>query len=143
MQKKQLGGMKKMDEDYEVGYGKPPKKTRFKRGKSGNKKGRPKGSKNTYTLLNEILGQKITVDENGEKFKISKKTAILTQLVNRGVNGDIKAIATLLPHMLMADIKEEDKEKLLAALHHDDRAILKMFVSQFEGGKKADEKSSK
>jgi hypothetical protein len=132
-----------LKDEYDIGYGKPPKETRFNRGKSGNKRGRAKGRKNTYTLLNEILGQKITVEANGGQFRISKKMAMLTQLVNKGVNGDIKAISTLLPHILMADIKEEDKEKLLAALNSEDKAILKMYISQFDGGKKVDDKTGK
>jgi len=40
---------------YEVGYGRPPKATRFKPGCSGNPKGRPKGSKAPKTLLEEAL----------------------------------------------------------------------------------------
>lgn len=36
-----------MDKEYEIGYGKPPKEYQFKKGQSGNKKGRPKNSKNT------------------------------------------------------------------------------------------------
>lgn len=45
---------------------KPPKKdTRFKPGKSGNPKGRPKGSKNRATLLEEVVNVRIQVSENG------------------------------------------------------------------------------
>lgn len=124
-----------MNNEYEVGYGKPPKNNQFKPGMSGNKNGRPKGSKNTYTLLNEILNQKITIKENNESIKISKKIAMLTQLVNKGVKGDIKAISTLLPHMLLADIKEEDKEKVLASLSQDDKTIIQMYLSNFDGVK--------
>ena len=42
-------------DDYEVGYGKPPRHTWFKKGQSGNPRGRPCGSKNLKTLLSEAL----------------------------------------------------------------------------------------
>jgi hypothetical protein len=44
---------------YEIGYGKPPKNTRFKPGVSGSRHGRPKGSKNTETLLKQELAATI------------------------------------------------------------------------------------
>ena len=43
----------------DVGYGKPPLHSRFQKGKSGNAKGRPKGSCNTLKLLNDVLEQKL------------------------------------------------------------------------------------
>lgn len=46
-------------EKTEVGYGRPPQEHQFKRGQSGNPKGRPKGSKNESTILREILEHKI------------------------------------------------------------------------------------
>ncbi len=45
----------------DVGYGRPPTEHQFKPGKSGNRRGRPKGSKNEATLINEILNRKIEV----------------------------------------------------------------------------------
>lgn len=125
-----------MAEEYETGYGKPPKHSQFKSGQSGNKKGRPKGSKNLHTLLNKILNQKITIKENGQELKISKKSAMLTQLVNKGVKGDIKAISTLLPHILLADMKEEEKEKFLESLNKDDREIIEIYLSNLDGAEK-------
>ena len=50
--------------DYEVGYRKPPKHTRFKPGQSGNLRGRPKGTKNLKTDLMEELGEKILIRGN-------------------------------------------------------------------------------
>lgn len=122
-----------MDNKYEVGYGKPPEEKQFKTGISGNPKGRPKGSKNTYKLLQEILDQKLEVVDNGKKIKISKKVAMLTQLINQGVKGDVKAISVLFPHMLMADIKDEEKDQVIAALSRDDKAIIESYISNYHG----------
>lgn len=120
-----------MTKEYDVGFGKPPKDHQFKPGQSGNKKGRPKESKNTYALLNEVLNQKIAIKENSKDLKISKKTAILIQLVNKAVKGDIKAINTLLPHALIADAKEEDKNKILSALNFDDKEIISNYLKNY------------
>ena len=117
-----------MDKEYEIGYGKPPKEYQFKKGQSGNKKGRPKNSKNTYVLLDEILSQTIPITENGKLMHISKRNAVLIQLVNKAVKGDLKATNALLPHMLMADAKEEDKEKIMSALNRDDEKIISNYL---------------
>jgi Family of unknown function (DUF5681) len=82
--------------DYEVGYGKPPDHTRFKRGRSGNPRGRPSGSKNLSTLLGEALSERVIVAENGGRRKITKRQAIITQLVNRSAQADLRAIKILL-----------------------------------------------
>lgn len=117
-----------MDKEYEVGYGKPPKEYQFKKGQSGNKKGRPKNSKNTYVLLDEILSQTIPITENGKLMHISKRNAVLIQLVNKAIKGDLKATNALLPHMLMADAKEEDKEKIMSVLNRDDEKIISNYL---------------
>lgn len=48
---------------YEVGKNKPPKATRFQKGKSGNEAGRPAGTRSTKVLLRELLDT-ILDDEN-------------------------------------------------------------------------------
>jgi Family of unknown function (DUF5681) len=84
------------DSDYMVGYGKPPRHTRFKKGHSGNLKGRPQGAKNSATLLNEALSEPVIVTENGRRKTISKKQAILKQIVNKAASGDHRSIQLLL-----------------------------------------------
>jgi len=54
------------DRDYEVGYGKPPKGTRFKAGQSGNPRGRPKGAKTkkeNISARNEARFNKVLLEE--------------------------------------------------------------------------------
>ena len=72
--------------DYEVGYRKPPRQTRFTKGQSGNPRGRSPGAKNLKTLLSEALNEFVIVSENGGRRKITKREAIVTQLVNRSVS---------------------------------------------------------
>ena len=78
--------------DYHVGYGKPPKESQFKKGQSGNPRGRRKGSKNSGTLLLIMLDEIILVEEGGQSKAITKRAAIYMQVVNKAVKGDIRAI---------------------------------------------------
>ncbi len=89
--------------DYDVGYGKPPKETQFKAGRSGNPNGRPKGSKNARNVLSQLMETElrnivhdeafrtITVTENGKTQRIPAVQAIVRSMVVRGLRGDPRA----------------------------------------------------
>ena len=76
---------------YDVGYGKPPVNTRFKKGNSGNPAGRPKGKANFATDLARALATKVTVNEGGRRVQKTKQAVAITQQVNKAVSGDTKA----------------------------------------------------
>ncbi|MGB6446826.1 MAG: DUF5681 domain-containing protein [Xanthobacteraceae bacterium] len=79
-----------------IGYGKPPRYTRFKKGHSGNPKGRPRGSKNLDTLLMESVNERVTINENGVPKKVSKLAVMHKQLANKGATGDLRALKIIL-----------------------------------------------
>ena len=81
---------------YKVGYGKPPKTRQFKKGKSGNPRGRPKGSLNLATDLTAELGEHITVREDGRPRKVSKQRALIKSLMAKALQGDVRAMTSLL-----------------------------------------------
>jgi hypothetical protein len=81
---------------YKVGYRRPPKATQFKRGESGNSKGRPKGSRNLATDLAAELGEPITVREDGRHCRVSKQRALIKSLMAKSLQGDVRAAAALL-----------------------------------------------
>jgi hypothetical protein len=82
-------------EDEDVGYKRPPKHSQFKKGQTGNPKGRPKNARNFKTDLKEELSQLIVVRENGRERKISKMRALLKVIVNAAVLGDLRAAQTI------------------------------------------------
>ena len=83
-------------QNYVVGYKKPPQHTQFKKGQSGNPRGKVEGRKNYRTEFLEELGEKVTVSENGRPRKLSKQTLVIKRLVADAVNGDARARENLL-----------------------------------------------
>lgn len=99
--------------NYEVGYKKPPKSTQFKPGRSGNPKGRPKGTRNLSTDLKEELDSKILATEDGHQRKISKQQALIKTLANKALQGDIRALNSIFRLIERTDLelpeaKDED-----------------------------------
>jgi hypothetical protein len=84
-----------------VGYRNPPQHTRFKKGQSGNPKGRAKGSKNLVTVLLTSAHEPVTVNEGGQRKSITKLEAMAKQLANKAASGDPRA-TQLLMQMLKA-----------------------------------------
>jgi len=117
--------------DYEVGYGKPPRETRFVKGRSGNPRGRPRGAKSFNTLLSDKLNEPVTVAENGGRRKISKREAIVTQLVNRSAAADFRAIKILLDIVRDIERQTEPISSETAAFSEADEKVLKQLRARF------------
>jgi len=111
------------ESDYEVGYGEPPRHTRFKKGQSGNPRGRPNGSNNLSTLLSEALNEPVIVAEDGGRRTISKRRAIITQLVNRSAKGDLRALKILLDILQEIERRTEPASSETSFSPSDDKVI--------------------
>ena len=76
------------EDDEDTGYCKPPKKSQWKKGQSGNPKGRPKDSENFETIAKRVLQAPVTVKENGKKRRIPTQEAIMIRTAQRAMEGD-------------------------------------------------------
>lgn len=76
---------------YEIGYRKPPIKTRFGADR-GNRPGRKRGSKSRLTIIDEELSATVKVAGQG---KLPKFRVAIRQLTNKAAAGDLKAIAAI------------------------------------------------
>lgn len=83
-----------------VGYRHPPQHAHFKKGQSGNPKGRAKDSKNLATVLMATVQETVTVNEGGRRKSITKLEAMSKQLANKAASGDPRAT-----HLLMQMIQ--------------------------------------
>jgi hypothetical protein len=84
------------NDDYTVGNCRPPIATQFQPGRSGNPKGRPKGSKNFSILLDEELAEMVVVNENGRRKRMPKRRALAKQLVNGALGNNPRASGLVL-----------------------------------------------
>lgn len=82
-----------------IGRGSPPKHSQFSPGTSGNPRGRPKGSKNITTLLEEAARDQVTATIDGKPRKISKAQATAMQLATQAAKGEPRAVSKFLDWM--------------------------------------------
>ena len=129
-------------ETCEVGYGKPPVATRFKKGQSGNPRGRERGSRNLAQLIEAELDQRITVTENGQRKTISKREAIAKQLVNKAVGGDQKAIPLLLVEARSAEADADKGPARVPWRAEEDQKVMLGLLKRLRGGGADDEGTS-
>ena len=112
--------------EYKIGYGKPPKSGQFKCGKSGNPKGRPRGSLKLATDLAAELNEQITVREDGKPRRVSKQRALIKSLMAKALQGDVRANAAVLAlyARVITDLPEDDE----SFVEENELQILRQFA---------------
>ena len=115
--------------EEEKGYGKPPKKHQFKKGVSGNPRGRPKGKKSFAALFKKLENEKITIQINGKTEKLTIEQAILKRVMIDSVVGksssarlyvEMKQTILAMPDIAGMSASERNKQ---------DQAILESFLN--------------
>ncbi|WP_182481972.1 DUF5681 domain-containing protein [Henriciella algicola] len=124
------------EKDYQIGYGKPPKTTQFKKGQSGNPKGRTKGSKNFRTALTDELSQIVQFTEDGQRKSATKRQVMLRNLTNKAAKGDPRSIEQVLKQLqqMLPETREPKEEKLSPDQQNLLDDFVRRKVKKLDGG---------
>ena len=113
------------DQEYEVGYGKPPKHRQYKKGRSGNPKGRKKGSRNFSTDLKDTLKEPVRVTKDGKRKKVSTQLATILRLREKALSGDGRALDKYIE--LARTYNDEDIAEMAPKLGQTEAEVLEAY----------------
>ncbi|MFZ1011542.1 MAG: DUF5681 domain-containing protein [Candidatus Sulfotelmatobacter sp.] len=120
------------EQPRQTGYGNPPESSRFKKGQSGNPKGRRKGSHNVATVLAATLREKVVVNENGARRTVTKLEAAIKQLVNKAATGDLRVLQQFIALAREAEAAANLPSTERSALGELDQRVLQGILKRFQ-----------
>jgi hypothetical protein len=116
-----------MSDDDDVGYRKPPKRTQFKPGRSGNPKGRAKGQRNLKANIESLMSKPVAIREDGKVRQVTRQEALFLSLYANAANGNAKAATDLLK--MCASLGDGSPESVPApTLSQTDLKVIAQFV---------------
>lgn len=114
--------------DYEVGYGKPPRHSQFKKGQSGCPTGRPRRKSSvpefpvidpTRTFILQEAARPVTVREGDRTLAIPTTQAVMRALGVKAMQGGVIAARTFLEHQLREDERERERRETVFKMWQD------------------------
>lgn len=132
-------GLNKPDsaDSYEVGHGRPPKAHQFKPGRSGNPKGRPKGSRNMKTDLDVALRARMRVTKDGRAVSMSTQQVLIARLIEQSLKGDIRSLSKLFD-LIGTHLTDEEDTIKTKVISQSDAQILEAFKRSLTDGNSPD-----
>src|SRR5712675_1770974 len=80
---------------YEVGYGKPPKASQFRKGRTGNPRGKRQGEENTISAFKRIVSKRVKIND-GEKVRtITLAEAVILKNYNAALQKNPFAMSNI------------------------------------------------
>jgi hypothetical protein len=123
--------MPRDEPQYEVGYGKPPKSGQFTKGRSGNPKGRPRGSKNLATIVLRESRRPVLVNGSRGTRTVTKLEATVMQLGNKAAQGELRATREFLP-LVQRSEEAVSAESTPMVLHELDQRVMQSLRRRME-----------
>lgn len=117
------------EQDYAVGYGRPPKATRFKPGQSGNPKGRKRKPKSAKAQMHSALSRKIDITEGGQTKRLTLQEVMLRNIANKAAKGDLRA-ANFVLGLINSDAAAQSDKIDETKLSAEDQALFEQMMTE-------------
>ena len=135
-----IASTKEQKEDYEVGYGKPPKNTRFRKGVSGNPEGRPKRPLDFHRELLRKARSLITITDGDRRVRITKLEGIALQVTNKALSGNNSSVKNFVGYYqeaveaeaLSAAQKAKDLERYKDPKQLSEQELIRIILEEHE-----------
>lgn len=112
------------DDDYKIGYGKPPRHSQFKKGVSGNPAGRRRRSTSFDALLEQQLNEKVLINRGGRKVRISKREALIWKLMSDALSGKPRSLDFFLKYL-----QQSGRPDPFGSEFYDDRILAELAAT--------------
>jgi hypothetical protein len=116
--------------NYQVGYGRPPRHSRYIPGRSGNPKGRPRGRQNLSTVLGKLARQTMIITEGGRPRRVPRYVALQLIQWAKALNGDHKAFMAIHQSMRDAGLLRAEVEVTQPVISQDDQLIIEDYLTR-------------
>jgi hypothetical protein len=104
---------------------------RFPKGRSGNRRGRPRKDRSVNTIILDAANELVTANHGGRQRKMPKLRATATQIANKGMQGDLRAGKMLLDYAARAEAQQAEAASAEPALLPSDQEILDRFLADY------------
>ena len=112
---------------YAIGYGKPPKHSRWQKGQSGNPKGRPRRNRDISALVSTLLAQRVVVRKGKTTKRMSRLDHLLHRVFENALAGDPRLIRMVLDEARKGEARVEKREPVLEAA---DREVIDALLKR-------------
>jgi Family of unknown function (DUF5681) len=116
--------------DYSVGYGRPPLASRFKPGMSGNTRGRPKGSRNVKTQIEEAMTAGILIQVGAKTKRVSTIAGVVLRQLHKALMGDGPAAIAVIKMALQLGLLQDSSDSSEISLSIEDERILNELLAR-------------
>jgi hypothetical protein len=141
-QTKPGGSAHRAGQDSKVGYGRPPRHTRFKKGQSGNPRGRPQGRANAKTIVSRAINEKVTIREGDKARDMTKLEGMLQAHLVKAIKGDARSANLVIALVARLGLLTDAEPETSTAFSDEDHAILEEYVRRHTRRSEAKRESS-